>query len=335
MAYPRPVPRVQPAGSIPAPVRVSPAPQDILAPRTVTAGSVTGADVTVHRVRLGPDVRRITVARSAGVQVGNHNRQLNRYQFRMDRPQVSLDHLLKGHPATLRSFERLVANPRSWLANYAFRHRLPTGPATPGRGVLFADTSRIRAMRISARVDEHGATVVDNSRGVQVGDHNRMRNDFSYKLTGQELSLGRMLHDRPDLARSLAMTVRHPGNPAVQRSFTRQVSAAYTHGSAPSLRILNQDLPGGNLFVHESAGAQIGIGNTRTDRVSVDIRRMALTGWDSIAKAVDEPAPAPQAIDGPDYIRPAAPPAARLALPIRRPPDPVDGPGSGMSPFGW
>ena len=63
-------------------------------------------------------------------------------------------------------------------------------------------------MRISAHVDEHGATVVEISRGVQVGDHNTMRNDFSYKLTGQEISLERMLHDHADLAQSLAMTVR-------------------------------------------------------------------------------------------------------------------------------
>ena len=287
-------------------------------------------------------MRQITVVKSAGVQVGDHNRQLNQYRFSVDRPQVSLDHLLKERPATLRSFERLVANPHSWLANYAFRHHLPAGPAAPGRGVVFADTSRSPRTRISAGVNEHGATVVENSRGVQVGDHNRMRNDFSYKLTGQEISLGRMLRDRPDLARSLAMTVRHPGNPAVQRSFARQVANAYTRGGAPSLRILNQDLPGGNLSVQGSAGAQIGTGNIRTDRVSVDVRRMALTGWDSIAEAIDERAPAPRPIGRPgDVGRPAASRAARLALGIRqpalsarRPPDPAENPGSGISPLG-
>jgi hypothetical protein len=309
---------------------------------TLTTGVVDGPDIAVYRVRLGPDVQQIKVARSAGVQVGDHNRQLNQYRFRIDKPQVSLDRLLKEHPATLRSFGKLVANPHSWMANYAFRHHLPTRPAATGRGVLFADTTRPSTTRISTHLDEHGATVVDNSRGVQVGDHNRMRNDFSYKLTGQELSLGRMLRDRPDLVRSLAMTVRHPGNPAVQRSFTRQISDAYTHGGAPSLRILDRDLPGSRLEVDQGAGVQIGIGNTRTDRVSVDMRRLALTGWDVVEERVtakvEEPAPAPQAIDGPhDVVRPAA----RLALGIRQPalsgrhpPDPVENPGSGISPLG-
>ena len=118
------------------------APRDRLPSGALSAASVAGPDVTVHQVRLGPNVQEIKVAQSAGVQVGNHNRQLNRYQFSLDRPQVSLDHLLEGHPAALRHFERLVANPDSWMANYAFRHHLSAGPAGPGSGVLFADTSR-------------------------------------------------------------------------------------------------------------------------------------------------------------------------------------------------
>ena len=139
------------------------------------------------------------------------------------------------------------------------------------------------------------------------------------------------------------MTVRHPGNPAVQRSFTRQISGAYTHGGVPSLRTLNRDLPGGNLSVNQGVGAQIGIDNIRTDRVSVDIRGLALTGWDSmteqVAAKIDKRASAAQAIDGPgDVVRPAARPAARLALGIRRPeppfesrpPDPGRGPGRGI-----
>src|SRR5260370_33327507 len=95
-----------------------------------------------------------------------------------------------------------------------------------------------------------------------------------------------MLRDRPDLARGLAMAVRHPGNPAVQRSFTRQISNVYTRGGEPSLRILNQDWPGSGLSVEQGAGVQVGTGNIRTDRVSVDIRRLALTGWDSTTERV-------------------------------------------------
>jgi hypothetical protein len=299
----------------------------------------------VHRVRLGPKVQEIKVARSAGVQVGDHNRQLNHYRFKVERPRVSLDHLLEGHPARLRSFERLVANPYSWAANSAFRRHLSAGPARPSSRVLFAETSRAPTVRISARVDEYGATVVENSRGVQVADHSIQSNDFNYKLAGQEISLERMLHDRPDLARGLAMTVRHPGNPAVQRSFTRQISNVTTRGSEPALRMLNQVWLSRGLSVEQGAGVQLGTGNIRTDRVSVDVRRVVLTGWDSaaerIAAKIDQPAPARQSIDGPDAVpSPAAPPVARpardisLLAPFRRSlPDPGDAIGPSISPF--
>ena len=314
------------------------------APRTLSAGSVESRGVTVHRVRLGPKVQKIRVARSAGVQVGDHNRQLNHYRFKIERPRVSLDHLLEGHPARLRSLERLVANPRSWMANWAFRQHLSAGPARPSSRVLFADTSRAATTRISARVDEYGAMVVENSRGVQAADHSIQRNDFNYRLAGQEVSLKRMLHDRPDLVRGLAMTVRYPGNPAVQRSFTRQISNEITRGGEPSLGIMNQDWPGSGLSVEQAAGVQLGTGNTRTDRVSgLRIGRFTLTGWEStakrIAEEIDEPAPAPRAIDGPGTVRsPAEPPGASPArgislAPFRRSvPDPGD-PGPSISPL--
>jgi hypothetical protein len=276
----------------------------------------------VHRVRLGPKVRKITVSRSAGVQVGDHNRQLNQHRFYMVQPRVSLDRLLKGHPSRLRSFERLVANPHSWIANYAFRQHLSARPARPGSRVLFAGTSRARTVRISARVDEYGATVVENSPAVQVGDHNIQRNDFDYKLANQEVSLEGMLHGRPDLALALAMMVRHPGNPAVQRSFTRQISKIYTHGSAPSLRVLNRDWPGGDLSVQRGAGVQAGDHNFRTDRVSVDMHRLVVTGWDSaerIAAKIGEPGPVRPAIDEPGPVpSPAQPLVARQAPDISR-----------------
>jgi hypothetical protein len=319
--------------------RITPVPLEIPtktrppAHTTISHGSVAGSGVTVHRVRLGPKVREITVSRSAGVQVGDHNRQLNHYRFKLDRPQVSLDDLLKGHPARLRALERLAASPRSWIANYAFRRRLPAGPTRPSSRVLFAGAAGGPTVRISARVDEYGAMVVENSRGVQVTDHGIQRNEFNYKLADQEISFERTLRDRPDLVRGLAMTLRHPGNPAVARSFTRRLSAAYTHGSAPSLSILNQDWPGRDLSVQQGAGVQWGADNTRIDRVSADIRRMVLTGWEataeSITATIDTPAAPRTSINEPAAVPSPADPAVVPEVPwpapfTRRLPDPGD-----------
>jgi hypothetical protein len=321
---------------------VAAGPMSTRPPTGIAAASVEGSSVTVHQVRLGPETREITVSRSAGVQVGDHIRQLNHYRFKLDRPKVSLDQLLKGHPARLRSLARLAANPRSWVANFAFRQHLSARPQLSSR-VLFAGPPGGRSVRIRARVDEHGATVVENSRGVQVMDHGVQRNDFKYELADQEISLERMLRDRPDLVRGLAMTVRHPGNPAVQRSFTRQVSGAYTHGSAPSLRMLNQDWRGRSLAIENRAAVQVGTNTSRTDRVSVDIRRAVLTGWEAtaerIAAELDPPAAPWTPVDGraavpspasPRVVRREEPPVAHRdpPLPPRRVPRPVISPPS-------
>jgi hypothetical protein len=179
-------------------------------PRTLSAGSVGDSGVTVHRVRLGPEVQKIKIAKSAGVVIGDGNTQVNRYRYNFARPRVSLDRLFEGHPARLRSFARLVANPHSRAANSAFRRHLSAKPERPESRVLFSSRLQATTVRISARADEHGALVVENSRGIKVSDHGVQRNDFNYKLVGQEISLERTLRDRSDLARSLAMTVRYP-----------------------------------------------------------------------------------------------------------------------------
>jgi hypothetical protein len=266
------------------------------ASHTLSAGSAGRTGITVHRVRLGPKVLKIRVARSQGVQIGDRNRQLNHYRYRFERPRVSLDGLFKGHPARLRSFARLVKNPHSRAANSAFRRQLSAGPSRPSR-VRFADPARAGTVRIRARVDEHGALVVDRSRGVQVGDRGTMRNTFNYKMAGREISVERMLRDRPGLTRDMAMAARHPDNRAVQRSFTRQISREYTRGHEPSLRVLSRDWPGSGLSVERAAGVQLGTGNIRTDRVSVKVGQVVLRGWDSpalkrTATRGDEPTPA-------------------------------------------
>jgi hypothetical protein len=210
--------------------------------------------------------------------------------------------LFEGHPERLRSFAKLVANPHSWSANSAFRRHLSAGPTPPTSRAQFANRLHAKTVRISARVDDCGELVVENSRGIKVSDHGVQRNDFNYKLVGQEISLEPMLRDRSDLARSLAMTIRYPGSAAVQRSFTRQISNQ-ARRSEPSLTTLSQEWASRSLSVEQGAGVEVGIGNSRTDTVSVKIGRLVMTGWDSsaiqVAAEIDQQAPARPVIDPP------------------------------------
>ena len=279
------------------------------AQKTVNAVSFERKGVTAHSVRVGPKVVTIKVAKSAGVLVGDSNRQLNSYKYKLDRPRVSLGHLLEGHPDRMRSLAKLAGNPRSWMANYAFRRKLSAGPERPSGRVLFSGPSHGTA-RISARVDEYGAMVVENSRGVTVGDHGTQRNDFSYRTIGQEIPLEQMLRDRPDLVRTLAMAVRYPGNPAVQRTFTRQVSRRYVRGSELSLQVLNQNWASPSLSVEHAAGVAVGTGNIQKNTVSLELGRLVMTGWDSsvkeVAAQIHPSAPAVEPVSRVDpAIRPA------------------------------
>ncbi len=243
----------------------------------LTVGSASGEGVAVQRIKLGPDVRQVLISRSRALQIGHNNRQLNHFQYEFTQPRVSVDHMLRGHPGRQRAFARLVDNPHSMFANWLFRQHL-SGAARPRGCVRFADTSGPQTVRVAARLDERGAIVVDRSQGVQLGNWNTQRNRFSYRVVKQELSVEPMLRSCPSLARSLAMTVRHPGNAAARRSFTGQLATAYSRPSVPFSDFRNQYRRAHGLAVTDGAGVQLGSG-TREDRVAVNMRVMVLTGW--------------------------------------------------------
>jgi hypothetical protein len=241
-------------------------------------GSATGEGITVQRIKLGPNVRHIVIHRSRGVQIGDHSRQLNHFRYELVRPRVAVDDVFRGHPGRQRAFARLVDNPHSIIANWVFRQYL-SGSARPRGCVRFTSTSGPRMVRVAARLDERGRIVVARSSGVQVGDRSIQHNRFSYRVVRQKFALELTLRDRPQLARSLAVAARYPGNAAAQRSFTGQLASAYMQP--------NRSLPGSSaqfrratgLIVGRGAGVQLGSGDTRVDRVAVNVRGMVLTGW--------------------------------------------------------
>ena len=232
--------------------------------------------VVVERRTLGPDTRKIVIGRAAGMQIGEHNRQFNVHSYDVAEPTVSLDHLLDGHPLRQWAFEKVVANPDSSLANYVFRVFLPGEPVFSGGRIALPE---MRGRPISAQFGPSGKIVLDQAWGAQVGDWNTQRNRFSYSLEEPELSLSEALRGRPGLVRSLAIAVDHPDNPAAQRSFSHQLSGAY---SSSSWEIGNVCLPPANTSVVRvgGVGVQAGYGNVRKDTVVIQAGRVRLTGWE-------------------------------------------------------
>ena len=249
-------------------------------------GLAANEDVSVRQVRLGPEASKVVVIeRSRGVQVGQSNRQLNQFRYELVRSRVSVDDLLRGDPSRQRALAGLVSNPRSMVANWVFRQSL-SGSARSRGHVRFIDTSNPHIARVAAGLDEWGRVVVARSRGAQVGDGDAQRNRFSYQIAGQQISLDTMLRRRPQLARSLALTVRYPGNAAAQRSFAGRLASAYQQPER-SVPDYSDELRGAaGLTVSHGAGVQLGAGNSRVDRITINvpgitinIHRTVPTGW--------------------------------------------------------
>jgi len=234
--------------------------------------------VMVERRTLGPDTREVVIGRAAGVQIGEHNRQFNVHSYEVVKPTVSLDHLLDGHPLRQWAFEKVVANPDSGLANHVFRMFLPDEPVFSGGRIALPE---IPGRPISAQLGPSGKIVLDRAWGAQVGDWNTQRNRFDYSLKGPELSLSEALRDRPGLVRSLAIAVKYHDNPAVQRSFSHQLSGAY---SASSWEIGEVCLPPANTSAVRAGGVgvQAGYRNVRKDTVVIHAGRVRLTGWEQM-----------------------------------------------------
>jgi hypothetical protein len=256
----------------------SPAVQRIKAPSLALKYAKADADgVTVRRVKLGPRVRSVVISNSYGGQIGRHNRQLNDFRYRIVQPRVSVAAMLAANPALQRALARLVANPDSAIANYAFRQRL-SAPVGPTGGVRFTGMPSPSGARVSVHLDDRGEVVVDRARGLQIGNWNTQRNQFAYQVSRPELGLGSVLRDRPDLARLLAMAVKYPGNGAVRRSFTSQLADSYGRSSS-LVRHLRGGHRSGVLGVRDVAGFQLGSAASRVDKASLHVDRLVLTGW--------------------------------------------------------
>ncbi len=273
----------------------------------LSAGSATAVGVTVQRVRVGPDVGYVVIDRSRGVQVGDGNRQLNKFSYRVEQPRVSVSDLLNGDPARLRAFERFVDNPYSAAANRAFRQRMPATAKAAGR-VRCISTSAPGTTRVRARLDERGEMVVSNSRGVQQGSRVTQRNEFGYRVVKPELSIGPMLRGDPRMARAFALAARYPGNAAVRRSLTGRIGRAQSGPARSFSPHSAQFRQATGIEVSRADAVQFGSGNIREDRIEVNLGRVVLTGWtrpDETTRSTEDRSPRPPgALDRPAAAAP-------------------------------
>ncbi len=250
--------------------------------------------VDIHKMKLDSKVSPVIIDRASAVQITKYGRQFNTYRWRMVRPTASLDSLLDGHPVLRRAMAGLVSNPKSTLANFAFRQLLSArSPITCGRH-RFTNTSSPKITKIAARANGPAGSEVNDSQGVQLGVGDTQHNDFRFRVMEPELSLTNVLRDRPDLTRALATAIGDPDNQAVRHSLESRLVGAYNRlgGQVSELR---GQFGGGGLSVTGAYAVQLGEHNRRVDEVALDVRKVILTGWGSAGElGLDEAGKGPE-----------------------------------------
>ncbi|MEU1746680.1 hypothetical protein ACWD8I_06385 [Micromonospora arida] len=162
---------------------------DAARPDTTRSGGATVANELERWVVELRDVR--------GAQIGDHNRQSNR--FVVHRPDRAIDF---GDVLDREDVQRAVRRLSERPGDRGLRDELVTAlrGATGGR----VDS---RPLVLTARVREpgfwEGLLIIDDVRGVQVGDHGTQRNTFRYTVMDEPRAAA-LLRENFGLARALA-----------------------------------------------------------------------------------------------------------------------------------
>lgn len=231
----------------------------------------------------GPSVELVGVR---GAQIGDHNRQINRYVVRSDRLDLDFGAVLR-RPGVVAAVDRLRADP----ADRALRDDVVRALAATG---WFIDAS---PLVITAGEPALGFLerillfVAPPTQAVQVGNHGRQENTFSYVVTDAP-DAARMLAARPGLARELADHVCPPGDadqtcppggtPVAPYRLERALLAELEHlpvrWSDDRARAVQHETPVGpeSLRVENTDGVTIGDENSMHVEQVVDIGAVAL-----------------------------------------------------------
>jgi hypothetical protein len=253
---------------------------------------VSRAD-TVHPGTTRADAARPDPTRSAGVtvanelerwvvelrdvrgaQIGNHNWQSNR--FVVHRPDRAIDF---GDVLDREDVQHAIRRLSEQPGDRGLREDLVRAlrGATGGR----VDS---RPLVLTARVHEQGfwerLLLVDDVRGVQVGDHGRQRNTFRYTVMDEPRAAA-LLRENPDLARALADCLCPRDSRGDVNAVARELD---THLRSLPVEVdrdrgvaIGTPGRGEHLRVVRSDGVTVGFGNTMRNHERFEFARLERT----------------------------------------------------------
>jgi hypothetical protein len=224
-------------------------------------------------MKLSPGTR-VAIITSGGVQAGERNLQLNHFRYTMRPPSISVDDLLRWHPARQRALAKLATDPGDVRANARFRRLLTGKSPWEGNRVRLIKPGRLRIVRTRVRAGESGQVIIARSRFIQTGSRNTQHNHFSFRFDPPRHAFEALLRENPRLVRSLAVMARHPGSQAVRRSFDAQLTGAYRLPGREIRRISVPARGATRVAVYRGYGVQVGRHNIRREDVTTDLPRI-------------------------------------------------------------
>lgn len=218
---------------------------------------------------------RIVVERSRGVQVGDHNVQVNTYDLSLRKINLDLGKVLR-RPDVERALSALAADPTNTML------RKNADQALGARSFFTAQPRTVveRGEHVSstgAPDTIFGFLFTCDSHGVQVGDRNRQTNTFAYYCS-TTVDARALFASSADLRRaaveSVCSTNRDPGVGAALRSAVDDAVArrvdARTFGASVTPR------PGASVFVAGRDGVSIGHHRRQVNEARVESAKAPL-----------------------------------------------------------
>lgn len=223
---------------------------------------------------------RVVVDRCQGVQVGDHNVQVNSYEFDVRRVDVELDRVLVRRDVRA-ALSRLAADPE----NATLRARADD---VLGAGPLFAHHPQVRT-RVKPVVARTGSTglwnavVVRDSQGVQISENAWQENLFVY-VTTAELDGRQLLRDSPELRESLIASCcgqeATGGDASVRESLKLAIEDAVSHSGVVRDRgVQVEPSPRCTVVIQDAQGVSVGRSHQQSS-VKVDVRPTAVSDPD-------------------------------------------------------
>jgi hypothetical protein len=266
--------------------------RSLAGPSTSFGGSVEKRRTAEIREGLAPF--RVVACNVRGLQVGDHNLQINTYVYEVKQPRVNLSDVLERPQVKL-----ALANLRNDPNSGALRRRADRALASVAPGWLSKPGDPVKSVKGTSGGRRYTGSItsflfVDRSQGIQVGDHVTQRNHYVYTVASSkhvaELLAGRR-QVRAAIVDCFCSANQNRAIDALGGQISRSLKASVE--ASRSIRKAGDVYPGfrtGELHIKDVDGVAVGndLAQKNAAQVNVDLGPGATRSLRKSIDSIDE-----------------------------------------------